>query len=253
MTKPDGGLVDFHCHLDLYPDFEALVAECESRGIFTLGVTTTPAAWPRNHALTKSTRFVRTALGLHPQLIASRPNEVELWDRHLPQCRYVGEVGLDFGPQYFRSAETQKKVFQHVLRKCAQAGAKVLTVHSVRSVSAVLDMVEAHIANTDNRVVMHWFTGTAREAARAVDLGCFFSVNEAMIAKPSRSAIVATLPIDRLLTETDGPFTKAGARPARPGDVALAVDGLAQLFNKDHASMSETIRGNLKNLLAVEG
>lgn len=45
------GLVDFHCHLDLYPDHQAAVQASEDAGVFTLAVTTTPRAWPRNHEL----------------------------------------------------------------------------------------------------------------------------------------------------------------------------------------------------------
>lgn len=250
MNGTAPGLVDFHCHLDLYPDFEALVSECEAQRIFTLGVTTTPAAWPRNHALTSSTRYVRTALGLHPQLVASRANEVDLWDQYLSQSRYVGEVGLDFGPQYFRSADAQKDVFTHVLRRCAQAGNKVLTVHSVRSASSVLEMIETYLAKTDNRVVMHWFTGTAREAKRAADLGCYFSINETMTAKPERRAVIAALPLERILTETDGPFTKAKSAPARPSDVAATVDTLGGIFGVDRPTMADTIRQNLKRLVS---
>ena len=72
------GLVDFHCHLDLYPDHEAAVLEADQAGVFTLAVTTTPRAWPRNHELAQRTRHVRAALGLHPQLVAERANELDL-------------------------------------------------------------------------------------------------------------------------------------------------------------------------------
>src|SRR5687768_17992867 len=41
-------MIDFHCHLDLYPDHAAAVAECERGRIYTLAVTTTPKAWPRS-------------------------------------------------------------------------------------------------------------------------------------------------------------------------------------------------------------
>lgn len=60
------GLVDFHCHLDLYPDHYSAVRDAEKAGIFTLAVTTTPRAWPRNHEIAKRTKYVRAALGLHP-------------------------------------------------------------------------------------------------------------------------------------------------------------------------------------------
>jgi TatD DNase family protein len=104
-------LVDFHCHLDLYPDHAAAVAECERLKIFTLAVTTTPRAWPRNHELASSTKHVRAALGLHPQLVQKRGSEIAIWRDYLPRARYVGEVGLDAGPAFYASFEDQKKVF----------------------------------------------------------------------------------------------------------------------------------------------
>jgi TatD DNase family protein len=250
MSNGEAGLVDFHCHLDLYPDFEALIEECERHKVFTLGVTTTPKAWPRNHALTSPTRHVRSALGLHPQLVATHANEIDVWDRHLPEARYVGEVGLDSGPGHFKSLDAQKQVFEHVLRRCARVGNRVLTIHSVRSVTPVLDMIERHLSATSNRVVLHWFTGTARESARAADLGCYFSVNGSMLTKASRRAVVAKLPLDRILTETDGPFTKLGDRPARPRDVSGTVDELSAVFGPGRESMFERIRGNLKALVS---
>ena len=71
-------LVDFHCHLDLYSDFHAAVAEADAAKIYTLGVTTTPRAWPRNRSVTGRTNCVRAALGLHPQLVGDHANEVTL-------------------------------------------------------------------------------------------------------------------------------------------------------------------------------
>src|SRR5437773_1762066 len=100
-------LVDFHCHLDLYPDLAASIAACEAAKVFTLAVTTTPKAWQRNHDLASKTRYVRAALGLHPQLVAQRANEIALWEDLLPQSRYIGEVGLDAGPRFFRSFDIQ--------------------------------------------------------------------------------------------------------------------------------------------------
>lgn len=251
MNSEVTGLVDFHCHLDLYPDFEALIRECEEHQVFTLGVTTTPHAWPRNHALTGPTRHVRSALGLHPQLVATHASEIRTWDQHLPEARYVGEVGLDSGPGHFKSLDAQKDIFGHVLRRCAQAGNKILTVHSVRSVTPVLDMIERYFSKTNNRVVLHWFTGNQREAARASDLGCYFSVNAAMMAKASRRNLIASVSLDRILTETDGPFTRTGNRPARPADVSSTVDELGAVFDMDGEAMANRIRRNLKRLVEM--
>jgi TatD DNase family protein len=157
-------LVDFHCHLDLYPDPVAAIADAEATGVYTLTVTTTPRAWPRNLTLTKHTRHVRAALGLHPQLVAEHSNEISLWEDHLHETRYVGEVGLDAGPRYFRSLDLQKQIFERILKQCAKAGGKILTVHSVRAAKAVLDLVEAHLPSSQGKVVLHWFTGSKSDA-----------------------------------------------------------------------------------------
>lgn len=138
-------LVDFHCHLDLYPDHRGVIEQCERDGVYTLAVTTTPKAWKRNHDLASATKYVRAALGLHPQLVATRASELALWKELLPAARYVGEVGLDSGPQFYRSLDLQKNVFSEILVRCAEVGDRVLTIHSVRAVKMVLDMIEAFL------------------------------------------------------------------------------------------------------------
>ena len=244
------GLVDFHCHLDLYPDHEAAVLECERAGVFTLAVTTTPKAWPRNNELAGMTDQVRAALGLHPQLVAERASELSIWEEYLPRTRYVGEVGLDAGPQFYQSLDLQKQVFERVLRVCARAGGKILTVHSVRAATSVLDMVERYLPPPRGRVVLHWFTGTKAEARRAVDLGCYFSVNNEMMRNERHRAVVASLPLERLLTETDGPFTQFAGRSMRPPDVVATVEALARARASATTATAAAIRKNLKQLVS---
>ena len=133
-------------------------------GIYTLTVTTTPKAWPRNYDLTRTTKHARAGLGLHPQLVAERSGEIKLWEEYLPQARYIGEVGLDAGPQYFRSLAQQQLVFTHILKKCGEANGKILSVHSVRAAKPVLGLIESHLPRERGKVVLHWFTGSNSEA-----------------------------------------------------------------------------------------
>jgi TatD DNase family protein len=228
-----GRLVDFHCHLDLYPDYLDAIAECERAGIFTLTVTTTPRAWPHISKLTVDMPHVRVALGLHPQLVGERASELSLWKDLLSKTRYVGEVGLDAGPRYYRSFDLQKVVFGHVLQECAIVGGKILSVHSTRAATPVLDMIEAHLPPGRGQVVLHWFTGTKAEAHRAIDLGCYFSVNSEMLRNERHRATVATMPIERILTETDGPFTELDGRPTHPPDVMMTIESLARIHMSD--------------------
>lgn len=243
--------IDFHCHLDLYRNHVQLISECDRLGIATLAVTTTPKAWARNRELAASSKYVRVALGLHPQLVSERAMEIREFEMYLPQARYVGEVGLDSGPRYFKSLPQQKAVFQTVLELCAAQGGKILTVHSVRSVNEVLKMIEAHLPQGRGRVVLHWFTGTKAQAQRAAELGCYFSINAQMLTKPEQRALVKEMPRERLLTETDGPFVKLDERPVMPVDVRRTVSQLALACGLGAKEMSQVLLRNLRELVTT--
>jgi TatD DNase family protein len=243
--------VDFHCHVDLYEDHAAVIAECDRERVATLAVTTTPKAWPRNRELAARSAHVRIALGLHPQLVADRENELPLFERYLPDARYVGEIGLDAGPRFYRSFPAQERVFERVLSACAEQGGKILTVHSIRTTSKVLNHIERSLPQDRGRVVLHWFTGTAAEAKRAVALGCYFSINAEMLRSPKHRNLVGSLPLDRLVTETDGPFVERDGRPLRPRDVHHTVGELAMVRNLSLESTEGAILQNLRRLVSM--
>lgn len=241
-------LVDFHCHLDLFPDFEELVADCERRGIYTLAVTTTPRAWARNRDLCGITRHVRAGLGLHPQLVAEHWREIDLWERYAHETRYVGEVGLDAGPAHFRSLERQTEVFRRVLIGCSAQGGKILSVHSVRAVTKVLDLLEEHLPANRGSVVLHWYTGSLAEARRAAALGCYFSINKQMLGNDRDIKLVRSLPIERLLLETDGPFTFEDGQPAKPYVVSRTLTKLALSLGQIPDDLRHQLLANLRTL-----
>jgi len=245
-------LVDFHCHLDLYPDFQKVFASCEQEKIYTLAVTSTPRAWPKNRELTLNTRFVRAALGLHPQLIDTNvEEELLLWEKYFSETRFIGEVGIDGRPNFHSTLTEQKRVFERILNCCAEAGDKILSVHSTRSVNMVLNSIENILLGTKNTVVLHWFTGNEIEARRALDLGCYFSINTEMLRTKRNRYLLTELPIERILTETDGPFIKQGDKLLYPRDVVQSVKLLANLRGISIDEISYKIFANLKTLLTL--
>ena len=245
--RPD--YVDFHTHLDLYPDLARAIAACDRKRVATLAVTTTPKAFERNVELSADSDFVRVGLGLHPQLVADRHLEIDLFERLLPQTRYVGEIGLDRGPAHYRSFELQQSVFGRILRACAQQGDKILSLHSVRATKPVLDMLDEHLPPDRAGVVLHWFTGSKADVRRAVDRGCYFSVNEGMLASATGERVLREIPIHRVLTETDGPFLARGDKPINPGDVGRAVEMIASFVDSTIEDVRSQIISNLKSLV----
>lgn len=240
-------MIDFHSHLDLYPDPHAIARECAARGLYVLSVTTTPSAWTGTHALADGMPRVRTALGLHPQIAHERKHELPIFERHVAETRYVGEIGLDGSPELRRHWGDQVEVFDKILALCVAAGGKILSVHSRRAASPVLDHLQKYPAA--GVPVLHWFSGTQRELARAVGLGCWFSVGPAMLAGERGRLLASRMPRERVLTETDGPFAQVDGRPASPWDVDRAVDQLAMVWRTSREKTSGQLLENLKSIV----
>jgi TatD DNase family protein len=110
-------------------------------------------------------------------------------------------------------------------------------------------MIETHLPSERGKIVLHWFTGSLSEARRAAALGCYFSINTEMARTERGRALLAALPSDRLLTETDGPFTQVSGRPAEPANAIAAVEALATVRAVDADIIARTVLANLRSLL----
>jgi TatD DNase family protein len=242
-------MIDFHCHLDLYPNPRDVVKECTARRLYVLTVTTTPSAWKGTSSLVGKAERIRVALGLHPELARERKSEVELFKSLLPECRYVGEIGLDGSPEFKGHWGDQIEVFESILAACKSAGGRIMTIHSRRAAKDVLDRLEAF--RGAGVPVLHWYSGNRNDLARAVALGCWFSVGPAMLGGEKGRALVNEMPRDRLLTETDGPFATVGGRSVFPWDVGVAVDALAKLWDTSNEQAQKVLRDNLRQLMKL--
>lgn len=243
-------MIDFHCHLDLYPEPEKVIRECAARRMYVLSVTTTPRAWGGTSALAAGHERIRTAIGLHPQLAGDRKRELTQLLSLLPATRYVGEVGLDGSPEFMPFWQDQVEVFEKLLESCASVGGRILSVHSRRAENEVLSRVES--CRGAGAIVLHWFSGRTRDLQRAIDIGCWFSVGPAMLRGKAGQKLAALMPRNRVLTESDGPFASHQGRPAMPWDVEEAVRGLASIWRLSIASAEDQLFSNLRGLVAEE-
>ena len=80
-------------------------------------------------------------------------------------------------------------------------------------------------------------------------MGCYFSINAEMLRSPKAVALIQTLPIERILTETDGPFVLVNKRPARPMDVQGAVKALAEAIGLSEDAMASQLLRNLHSII----
>ena len=240
-------MIDLHCHVDLYPKPEDVVARSIAEGVYILAVTTTPVAWQGTKSLVASGQRIRVAVGLHPELVGERHAEVDLLCELLPQTRYVGEVGLDGSLRHRQTLTQQRTVLDRILAACASHGGRILSLHSRGAATQVLDALQAHPAA--GTFILHWFSGTQRELERAIDLGCWFSVGPAMLAGNKGRQLAAAMLRDRVVTETDGPFTRKGDEPLMPWDVQDAERELAGMWGLSDQETRAVLLGNLRRLV----
>lgn len=241
-------IIDMHCHLDLYPDPLTVAKMCEEKGVYVLSVTTTPKAWKGTASLTDGNDNIQTALGLHPQLAHQRSQEIELFDSLLPKAKYVGEIGLDGGKGYKNYWRQQLNVFRHILKSVSAAGGRIMSIHSKASASAVLDEL-LHVEGTP---ILHWFMGNNGDLKRALERDCWFSVGPAMTATKKGQELISLIPINRLLTETDGPFAKMYGKPLMPWGVVESYASLGEIWGVSLEEAKYQVYTNFLQLLSVK-
>ncbi len=150
----------------------------------------------------------------------------------------VSEVGLD-GNSTVPMSKQQDAL--NAILEALREQPRIVSIHSAGATSEAMELLEAH---RPRGVVRHWWRGTPEETAKAIELGCRFSVNERERKKP---AVVSLAPVDRILTETDHPFT--GGERAVPGDLDVIEQFIGRQTRLRHQEVRKTIWANLAALV----
>lgn len=248
-------LFDAHCHLDLmaHPDAVADEATALGLGLFDCGVD--PRDFSAANERAHRQPSIIAGIGLHPWWLADGrcgPAKINLLCEVAAQERYIGEVGLDFSARFAGSEPLQTQALDRLCEALAQhpLTGRVISIHDVRSAGAVLDVLESHgllIPNPDSpAIIFHWFSGTSDELVRARNAGCYFSVNERMLATKRGREYARQIPLDRLLLETDAPAEPQADASARQLITSLKSASLhiAELKNCAEESVESTVLGN---------
>ena len=194
-------LFDTHFHLDLQKNRAAAIRVIEEKKIYTIAVTNLPDLY-RKESVEISSKYIRFALGFHPELVHKYKNQVPLMWELLPEVRYIGEVGLDFVDKTYE--KEQKALFYELVERCRYDSNKILTIHSRRATDIILDAIGD---NFRFKAILHWFSGNKIELEKAIERGCYFSVNRAMLKSKRFLDMLPLIPSTRILIETDSPFS----------------------------------------------
>ena len=210
------------------PDAVADEAAAMDLGLFDCGVD------PRDFAAAKKRTSrhpnIIAGVGLHPWWLADGrcgAAEIDLLCELAAQERFIGEIGLDFSAHFAGTEEMQTQAFTLLCQTLSQrpVAGRVLSIHAVRSAGVVLDILESHGLFADKTdsptIIFHWFSGTSAGLTRARNAGCYFSVNERMLATKRGREYARQIPLERMLLETDAP-----AEPQTDASVLMLATSL---------------------------
>lgn len=194
-------LYDTHFHLDLQDDKSKAIENIAKNGIYTIAMTNLPDLYQKE-TLLYDQKYIRIALGFHPELVHEYPNKIPVMWKHLAEARYIGEVGLDFTDK--SHAKEQIAFFSELIARCKNDTNKIISIHSREAEKEVIDIIGTDFKFTP---ILHWYSGTIRNLKIACERGYYFSVNLSMTRTKKFAQMLECIPNDKLLLETDSPFT----------------------------------------------
>lgn len=240
-------MIDLHSHLDLYQNALSLLPKVSKRNIFTLVVTTSPRAWIATSRVFSGYENIKVALGLHPEIVEQKKNEIELLVNSISETKFLGEIGLDGSNRFRKSYELQKSILDDVLKESERQGGRVMSIHSRAATSQVLDFLERYPGA--GKPILHWFSGTIKEVKRAISMGCWFSVGPAMLKSAKGFRILKELPIEKILPETDGPFVTEESLPLMPWEGIKISNKIEEITGQTIQEIYLQMEDNLNVLL----
>jgi TatD DNase family protein len=254
-------LTDTHCHLDFrdyHKDREAVLARAWKEGLERIlipgiDLQTSQAAIE----LADKYPQIYVAVGVHP-------NSATTWDARTlddltamaahPKVVAIGEIGLDFYRQH-APHPLQRKVFREQLALAGRLNLPVVIHTRNASPENRTCMAETLDTLPEFRLsgVLHSFSGNLFEAERTLDLGFFIGITGPVTFKNAVALrqVVASVPMDRLLIETDGPFlTPHPYRGKRnePAYVRYIAEKISEIHSLSPKAVAETTTANARRL-----
>lgn len=257
-------LFDTHAHLndEQYSGIiESVIERAENSFVTrTLVVGTTLKDSERALELAHQFPGLYAAVGIQPNYVHEAAEDA--FDQIMelacdPRVVAIGETGLD---RYWDNApfDLQQEYFDQHIRLAYELD-KPFVVHMRDCGEDILNSLNAFRAQKPLKGIMHSFTGDETLAQACMDFGLHISFAGMVTFKKSEELrqVAASIPMDRLLVETDSPYLtphpKRGHRPNEPGMVIHTAECLAQLKDISLEEFAAQTTLNANRLFGLAG
>jgi TatD DNase family protein len=253
-------LIDSHCHLDLSAfdsDREAVLQRAQDEGVTDVIVPAVQASgWKKLQGIVakESSVSVHPAYGLHPVFEQYHgSNDLLLLEKQLSDeaTIAVGECGLDFFID--EHDKTQQLLFFTDQLDLAVQHQLPVIIHSRKSLDLVLKELRLRPSLTG---VIHSYSGSYQQAKQLIDLGFYLGFGGPITYPRARKlrGLVADLPLESLLLETDAPdqpdISNHGLRN-EPSWLSNIAGNVAELRNIPSEKVAEITTKNCERLFRL--
>ncbi len=253
--------IDTHCHLDedaFTQDCAETIARAVDAGVVAMvAIGITLDSCRRVIELSERYPQVYATVGLHPNYVsAAQPDDwkqiVEL--AKSPKVVGLGETGLD---KYWDHSplDLQAEYFDRHLELSQQLNLPFV-VHCREAEPETVAQLRKHSAKSPLNGVMHAFCGSAETAAACLEMGMYLSLGGMVTFKKNESLRqqAATIPLDRLLIETDSPYlapTPFRGKRNEPAHVRLTAACLAEIRGVSKEEIAGATTANARRLFRL--
>lgn len=251
-------LIDSHCHLNykgLVEDQAAVIARARARGVTgMLSISTREREWADVIAIADREPDVWASVGIHPHEADDHPHVdaaklVEAAEH--PKVVGIGETGLDYYYDHSDRAQQQKSFRAHIA--ASRETGLPLIVHTRDAEEDTAAILADEMGKGAFPALIHCFTASGGFADRMLDLGLYISIAGIVTFKNARDLqeIVARLPGERMLIETDAPFLAPVPHRGKPGEPAFVADTanfIAQLRGENPQDLMNRTAANFFTL-----
>jgi len=234
--------IDFHIHIDFYDNPDNIIQYYEKRKIYCIFVTNLPELFESHLNKYKNLKYIRIAIGFHPEMISQYDFNKNTFNKCVSYTNYVGEVGLDSSLKQSNQIKKQLDVFNYVTQKEFSKG----RIYSIHSKGFELETLEILVKNKVKSAVFHWYSGKISAMKDISQAGYYFSVNPYMLRSNKGKKIIQSVPLDRILFETDGPFTRVDKKIVTPDLIPAAYKEISKELG---INFKEVVYNNFKKLL----
>ncbi|MCY6372004.1 TatD family hydrolase [Clostridium ganghwense] len=242
--------IEAHTHLDHYKhnELKRAIKEIDDKNIITINNSMDIPSYIKNIEISRKSKFIIPTFGIHPWNAAKYVDRLDAIEEYIYKTPMIGEIGLDF---YWVKDKAQfgaqRKVLSFFLQKAKEQN-KVVNLHTKGAEQEILDLLDEY--KIENAII-HWYSGPKDILKNMICRNYYFTLGVEISYSDKITAIAQEIPLNRLLTETDGPGAEEwiSGKRGMPILIEKVVSNLSEIKGISKEEIKQIVFENFNTLV----